>query len=106
MAAAELVETQPFYEGNAYCLEVAAAYALGGGNAIGAARALGQARALRELIGARVWALLEELSGLVHAGVREELGDDAFDAALARGGDEDPRTAAATVRALLEDHTS
>lgn len=99
--ASDLVEQQPFYEGNAYCLEVAASYALGFGNAAGAARALGQARSLRELIGARVWALLEEMSTLVHAGVREALGAGAFAAAYAEGRAADLRTAAVTVRELL-----
>lgn len=99
--AAELVEQQPFYEGNAYCLEVAASYALVSGRADGAARALGQASALRELIGARVWALMEQMSELVHTGVREALGDEAFESAFAGGRAADPRTAAATVRAVV-----
>ena len=98
---ADLVEQQPYYEGNGYCLEVAASYALGSGRASGAARALGQASALRELIGARVWALMEQMSELVHAGVRDALGDEAFDAAFAEGRAADPRTAAASVRALV-----
>ncbi len=101
LEACDLVEQQPFYEGNAYCMEVAAAYALGAGDASGAARALGQARALREMIGARVWALLEQMSELVHTGVREVLGDVAFDVAFGQGRAADPRTAAGTVRDLL-----
>ena len=58
-------------------------------------------RALRDLIGARVWALLEEMSGLVHTEVPEALGDTEFEAAFAEGREADPRTAATTVRALL-----
>jgi ATP/maltotriose-dependent transcriptional regulator MalT len=99
--AADLVEQQPYYEGNGYCLEVAASYALGAGEAMGAARALGQASALRELIGARVWALMEQMSELVHSGVRAALGDEGFEAAFVEGRAADPRTSAATVRALV-----
>ena len=101
LPASDLVEQQPFYEGNAYCLEVTAAYALGRQDPRGAARALGQARALRELIGARVWALLEGMSELVHASVRDALGDEAFERAFAEGLAADPRTAAVTIRSLL-----
>lgn len=101
LEASYLVEQQPFYEGNGYCLEVSASYAMGLGHADAAARALGRARGLRELIGARVWALMEEMSAVVHARVADALGDEAFGAAFAEGREADPRTAAAAVRDLL-----
>jgi hypothetical protein len=55
-----LLEQQPYYEGNAYALEVAAAHALHAGAAVGAPRTLGLARGLRERI---------------HTTVRDALGD-------------------------------
>jgi ATP/maltotriose-dependent transcriptional regulator MalT len=61
-SACDLVELQPFYEGNAYCLEAVAAYVAGGGYAGEAARLLGLARALRDLLRARVWSLLDPMS--------------------------------------------
>ena len=101
--AVPLVEQQPYYEGNAYCLEVAAAYGAGRRHAAEAAAGRsGMARALRDLIGATVWALLESASEAVHPSVREALGDEAYEAAFAEGLRADPRTAAAAVLALLE----
>ncbi len=100
--AVPLVEQQPYYEGNGYCLEVAAAYGVSGGRAEAAAVALGMAKALRDLIGAAVWALLESASQAVHLSIREALGDEAYEAAFAEGLQADPRTAAAAVLALLE----
>ncbi len=96
-----LVEQQPYYEGNGYCLEIAAAYGVADGQAAAAARALGLAKTLRELIGAKVWALLEEASVAIHARVREALGDEAYDVAFHEGAQADPRAAAAAVLGLL-----
>jgi hypothetical protein len=98
-----LVNQQPYYEGNAYCLEVAAMYGVTGGRAADAARALGLAKALRTLIGAIVWPLLAAFSDGIHAMVREALGDEAFEAAFAEGLATDPRTAGSLVLTLLAD---
>ena len=102
LAVIPLIEQQPYYEGCAYCLEAAASYGVAvRGAELAAARALGLARALRDLIGARVWPLVESSSSAIHAAVREALGDAAFDAAFADGLGIDPGTSAAAVRGLL-----
>jgi hypothetical protein len=100
-SACDLVELQPFYEGNAYCLEVVAAYVAGGGYASEAARLLGLARALRDLVGARIWALLDPMSGRIHETVRSALDGPTFDAAYAEGKALDPHTGAMRCRAAL-----
>ncbi len=104
-SASDLVEQHPFYEGNAYCLEAAAAVAVADGDAVAAARALGVARALRDVIGARVWPLLEPVSAQVQDGVRAALDPTAFAAAFAAGRATDPRRAAALARDLVRPAT-
>jgi predicted ATPase len=100
--AVPLLEQQPYYEGNGYCLESAAAYAtVTRGPSPAAARALGMAKALRDLTGARVWPLLEESSREVHTLVRASLDDEAFDVAFAQGLATDPAESAAAVRELI-----
>jgi predicted ATPase len=99
-SACDLVELQPFYEGNAYCLEAVAAYVAGGGYATEAARLLGLARALRDLLRARVWDLLP-ISGRIHDTVRSASDGPSFDAAFAEGRTLDPRTSAARCRVAL-----
>jgi predicted ATPase len=100
-AACDLVELQPFYEGNAYCLEAVAACVAGGGYASEAARLLGLAKALRDLVGARIWALLDPMTARIHDTVRSALDGPSFDAALAEGKALDPHTSAMRCRAAL-----
>jgi predicted ATPase len=100
-SACDLVELQPFYEGNAYCLEAVAAYVAGCGYASEAARLLGLARALRDLVGAHIWALLDPTSARIHDTVRSALDGPSFDAAFAEGRTLDPHTGAAQCRAAL-----
>jgi hypothetical protein len=100
-AASDLVELQPFYEGNAYFLEAVALYVVGGGHVSEAARLLGLARALRDLVGARIWALLDPMSARIHDTVRSASDGPSFDAAFAEGRTLDPRTSAARCRAAL-----
>jgi predicted ATPase len=69
-SACDLVELQPFYEGNAYFLEAVAACVAEVGYASEAARLLGLARALRDLVGARNWALLDPMSARIQDTVR------------------------------------
>jgi predicted ATPase len=99
--ACDLVEQQPFYEGNAYCLEAVAAYTADGGHPDEAARLLGLARALRELVGARIWGLLDSMSAHIHDMVRSVSNRPSFDAAVAEGRALDPQTGAARCRAAL-----
>ena len=100
LAAVPLVEQQPYYEGNAYALEVAAAQGLHAGSAVEAARALGLAQALRDLIGALVWPLTRSMVDAIHDAVRESLGDEAYEAAFAEGLRSDPSTSAAVLSRL------
>jgi tetratricopeptide (TPR) repeat protein len=100
-AASDLVELQPFYEGNAYFLEAVALYVAGGGHVSEAARLLGLARALRDLVGARIWALLDPMSARIHDMVRSASDKPSFDAAFAEGRTLDPHTSAARCRAAL-----
>jgi predicted ATPase len=100
-AAADLMELQPFYEGNAYGLEVAASFALAREHPDGAAEAIGVADELRSIGGVQVWALLESLRTPGRAPARAALGEEAYRAAVAAGRARDPRTAADVVRALL-----
>jgi hypothetical protein len=100
-SACDLVEMQPFYEGNAYCLEAVAAYVAGNGHASEAARLLGLAGALRDLVGARIWALLDPMSARINDTVRSALDGPSFDAALAEGRTLDPLTGAMRCRAAL-----
>jgi hypothetical protein len=100
-AASDLVELQPFYEGNAYFLEAVAAYVAGIGYVGEAARLLGLAKALRDLVGARIWALLDPMSERIHSTVRSASDGPSFDAAFAEGRALDPRTGAARCRAAL-----
>ena len=100
-SACGLVELQPFYEGNAYCLEAVAAYVAGFGYASEAALLLGLASALRDLVGARIWALLDPMSARIHDTVRSALDGTSFDAAFAEGRTLDPHTGAARCRAAL-----
>jgi predicted ATPase len=99
--ACDLLELQPFYEGNAYCLEATAAYAVAGGHPTEAARLLGLAGAVRAVIGALIWPLLEPTSTLIHDQVRGAMDGPAFDQAYAEGMALDPGLAAATCRAVL-----
>lgn len=100
-AAADLVEEQPFYEGNAYCVEAAAALGLAAGDPSTAAHALGVAAALRDVVGARVWPLLQPATEQVRTAVGAALDPAAFEVAFAAGRAADPRTAAALVRAVV-----
>ncbi len=100
-AASDLVELQPFYEGNAYFLEAVASYVAGLGYVSEAARLLGLARALRDLVGARIWALLDPMSARIHDTVRSASDGLSFDAAFAEGRTLDPRTSAARCRTAL-----
>ena len=99
--ATELMEAEPYYEGNAYCLEVAAAFAVTQGNLTGATEALGLAQTLREVSGARVWALIAQMSEAVRDAAGAALAPEAFDAAYARGRSMDPKAAAQVVRTLV-----
>jgi predicted ATPase len=101
LAACDLVDLQPFFEGNAYCLEVAAACAVAGGRTAGAAELLGLATALRDMLGARVWAAVEPLVRRSRDAVRAALDPDAYDRAVADGRRLDPSAAAALCRAAL-----
>jgi predicted ATPase len=100
-SACDLVEVQPFFEGNAYCLEIVAAYATESGNSSDAAQLLGLASALRDLLGARIWALLAPTCARIYDRARSAAGSRAFDAAFAEGKTLDPATSAARCRALL-----
>lgn len=102
-AAADIVDRYPFYESNAYCVEVAGAVALAHGDAPAAAEALGAARALRDVVGARVWPLLAGVTALIEQNVRAALEPSDFDAAVARGAEIDLLTLADRVRALITD---
>jgi hypothetical protein len=99
--ACDLVELQPFYEGNAYCIEVVAAYIAGGGYPSEAARLLGLARALRDLVGARIWGLLDSMSAHIHELVGSVSDGPSFEAAVAEGRTLDPQTGAVRCRAAL-----
>jgi hypothetical protein len=101
-AASDLVELQPFYEGNAYFLEAVALYVAGGGHVGEAARLLGLARALRDLVEARIWALLDPMSARIHDTVRSASDGTSFDTAFAEGRRLDPHTRAARCRAALD----
>jgi predicted ATPase len=101
VAACDLVEAQPFFEGNAYCLEIVAAYAVEDGDPREAARLLGLASALRDMLGARVWALLSATCTRIHERVRNAGGAEAFVAGFAEGRALEPGSAAAVCRALL-----
>lgn len=101
VSACDLIEAQPFFEGNAYCFEVVAAHAAGGGNAADGARLLGLAKALRELLGAHVWTLVEASSDRNHRRVRSASRPDEFDLAFAEGRTLDPRGGGALCRDLL-----
>ena len=101
-SACDLMERQPFYEGNAYCLEVVAAYAAAGGNTTEAARLLGLAWALRDVLGTRSWALLRPMSRRIHDMVQSASDAQSFDAAFGEGRTLDPRTGAALCRAALD----
>ena len=96
------MERQPFYEGNAYCLEVVAAYAAAGGGTTDAARLLGLAWALRDVLGTRSWALLRPMSRRIHDKVQSASDAQSFDAAFGEGRTLDPRTGAALCRAALD----
>ena len=61
----------------------------------------GKARELREIVVASGADTVICDGELVHTGVREALGDEAFESAFAGGRAADPRTAAATVRAVV-----
>ena len=100
-SACDLVELQPFYEGNAYCLEAVASYVAGVGYVSEAARLLGLARALRDLVGARIWALLDPTTARIHDTVRSASDGPSFDATFAEGRTLDPRTSAVRCRAAL-----
>jgi hypothetical protein len=100
-SACDLVELQPFYEGNAYCLEAVASHVAGVGYVSEAARLLGLARALRDLMGARIWALLDPTTARIHDTVRSASDGPSFDATFAEGRTLDPRTSAVRCRAAL-----
>ena len=104
--ATELMEAEPYYEGNAYCLEVAAAFAVTKDNLIGATEALGLAQTLREVSGARVWALIARMSQDVREAAGAELAPEVFAAAYASGRAMDPRAAGEIVRALVAGPTT
>lgn len=99
--AADLVQRYPFYEANAYCVEVASAVALDAGDALAAARALGMADALREVVGARVWPMLAMLRAGIEQEVRAALDEDTFRDERARGREVDLMTLADVVRRLV-----
>jgi len=99
--ACDLLQLQPFYEGNAYCLEAVAAYAAASGHATEAARLLGLAGAVRAVIGALIWPLLEPTSKLIHDQVRSATDGPTFENAYADGMALDPGLAASTCRAIL-----
>lgn len=99
--AADLVQRYPFYEANAYCVEVAGACALQRGDAAAAARALGMADALRDVVGARVWPMLAVMRSGIEQAVRAELDDDTYRAELAAGREIDLLTLADVVRQLV-----
>lgn len=100
-AAADIVDRYPFYESNAYCVEIAGAVALARGDAVAAAEALGAAQALRDVVGARVWPLLAGVKALIEQNVRAALPEAEFDVAVARGREIDVMTLADLVRALV-----
>ena len=83
-----------------YCFEAVAAYAAAGGNLTDAARLLGLARALRDVLGARIWAVLELNSRGIHDRVRSA-DEPWFDAAFADGRTLDPHTGAMRCREVL-----
>jgi len=99
--AADLVQRYPFYEANAYCVEVAGLMALQDGDAPAAARALGMADALREVVGARVWPLLAMLHAGIEQAVRSALDDDTYRWEVAVGREVDLLTLAEVVRDLV-----
>jgi hypothetical protein len=101
VSTCDLIEAQPFFEGNAYCLETVAAYAAEGGNPSDAARLLGMAAALRDMLGAHIWALLRDRCAQIEAQVRAGCAVDDFDAFYTAGRNLDPRSAAALCRVLL-----
>ena len=101
LEATELMEAEPYYEGNAYCLEVAAAFAVTSGNLTGATEALGLAQTLREVSGARVWALIAQMSETVRAAAAAGLAPAEFEAATRRGRAMDPRGAGRMARTLV-----
>ena len=101
LEATELMEAEPYYEGNAYCLEVAAAYAVTQGNLTGAT---GGARAGADAprgVRCQVWALIAQMSEAVREAARAGLSTEALDAAHARGRSMDPKAAAEAVRTLV-----
>ncbi|MEZ5185050.1 MAG: DUF4062 domain-containing protein [Candidatus Nanopelagicales bacterium] len=100
--AAEVVERYPFYEANAYCVEVAGAVALARGEAVEAARAFGMAQALRDVVGARVWPLAAWQAAVEQA-VRSELDDDTYAQEVARGREVNLLTLADVVRRLVSE---
>jgi len=100
-AAADLVARYPFYEANAYCVEVAGLVALQEGDAPAAARALGMADALREVVGARVWPLLAMLRAGIEQAVRSALDEDTYHREVALGREVDLMTLADEVRGLV-----
>ena len=99
--ACDLVARRPFFEGNGYCIEAVAAYATAVGNAVDGARLLGLVSAMRDMLGARIWAVLESTSQRVHDAVRAEIDAATFDAAFAEGRALDPGTSGSLCRQAL-----
>lgn len=98
--AAGIVERYPFYEANAYCVEIAGAVALARGDAAAAARALGAGAALREVVGARVWPLLAAVRAAIEQNVRTALPAETYEREFSQGLQIDLMTLAAVVRNL------
>jgi hypothetical protein len=101
LAACDVVGPQPYFEGNAYFLEVSGACAAACGRATEGARLIGLAGALRTMLGARVWAVVENLAERSRQTVRGALDPDAYERAVAEGRTLDPGSAAALCRAAL-----
>ena len=99
--ACDLVARRPFFEGNGYCIEAVAACATAAGHAVEAARLLGLASALRDMLGARIWPVLEATSRRIHDATRAELDAATFEAAFAEGRALDPATSGALCRQAL-----
>jgi predicted ATPase len=99
--ACDLVARRPFFEGNGYCIEAVAACADAAGEPVEAARLLGLASALRDMLGARIWPVLEPTSRRTHDAVRAGLDAATFDAAFAEGQLLDPGTSGSLCRQVL-----
>lgn len=99
--AADLVQRYPFYEANAYCVEVAGLVALQEGDAPAAARALGMGDALRDVVGARVWPLVAMLRTGIEQAVRSALDEATYRREVALGREVDLMTLADVVRGLV-----